>query len=479
VARTEHPQATVGGLTLRSVALRIAVVLILGSCGALSLVFASRWPLPTLSLLVVAPLSVWALSVLSNEPIERTGIWLVVAIQATTLGAGTWLMDPLNTLLDVLRAGGALGTIVVVGLHVGPKLPESPVRATALLALAYAIWTVLGGQFAFVPARSAFVGVSLAGLVVVVVVVFAAWKDPAQPWTRFLAGTQLLAAVLCLGCMLLAVAGVEAAQAPRFVGAESKSAFRGLFLNSGLMGEIGALAIACVLARRAGDANGRFDGVAYASMGVGLATVFASASRASLVGISAGALTFLLVQGRGRTRARGMLLGALTLLAVGGLLWELGAMDTTLGRITGGSMGISLESETRWVLWRMSLQTFLENPITGLGFGGIPASAGYLEARVAGSVASHSAVVEYMLAPGLPGLLLFGLLLVRATRGMLTFPDRTLVRSLSVYGGVMLPIYLTGTSCSPVGMLPYALWVPLLLAASLPDWRKGSARPTG
>lgn len=76
-----------------------------------------------------------------------------------------------------------------------------------------------------------------------------------------------------------------------------------------------------------------------------------------------------------------------------------------------------------------------------------------------------------MLASGLPGTLLFGLLVLLALRGVLRVGDGLRQRTsvIQVCAG-MMPQYLFMNTALPGNWGPFVLQVPLLFAASLSVW---------
>lgn len=425
-----------------------------------------RWPLVGLATLVVAIAGSAAVVVLSRRPLHVAAMWGLIVLHAITMVANFWLMSSLDAVTDLTRAVATAGLALLLLAATGPRFVNSPPRTTTFLVSGYALWAILGGQFAVSPSRSLLVGGSLLTMVLVIGLVIGSWKDPAQAWEAFLRGQVAVGLVVCVACVLVSLSGAEQARNLRFTSQSLLPAFKGLFSNSILLGELGTLTAGGILALLTLRPQERFTPLRMAIIGLCLICLLASGARSPLLGMMLTVGVFWLFLERRRITpqtAAGLLIAGGAALFV---VVQLGAIETTFQRLSATEVG----EEGRLVIWATAVDVFLQSPITGQGFGTTSGQFGFMEARIVEDLSLHNALLDYGLTAGLPGMFLFAVLLVRCVLGVVRTRDRRLAASLIVAFAGVIPIGLTNTTMAVMSVMPWMLWFPLVFSSSLLDW---------
>ncbi len=218
--------------------------------------------------------------------------------------------------------------------------------------------------------------------------------------------------------------------------------------------------------------------VLFAVVGLGLALIVLTQSRATLVALA-------LVLGGGalarspRVRAHGRLLAGLAgaaLVAAALLVWLTPALYTRLTNLSGAGWG----SGGRLLIWARALPMIADFPLTGIGLNTFPVIQPLLYPAFAlrgGSwVHAHNLYLQTALDLGLPGLLALLALVATALRGLRaavrTARPAPLVRALATATAAALAIWLVaGLVDSPVRLgnkTGLEVWLLLGLACALP-----------
>jgi hypothetical protein len=194
------------------------------------------------------------------------------------------------------------------------------------------------------------------------------------------------------------------------------------------------------------------------------ATLFWSGSRAGLAALVPGLIfTLLFSQQRIRSIASNLVLGACgaalsTLYFLPGkgfgLITRLSTSSTQISTASGTSEAISTVSSGRTDIWAWAIETILEKPLHGWGYGSminIPDAPYYYH--------THNIVLEYALAFGIPiALAVFGLLAwltVKAMKNLMRDPTKPMLAMAGII--TVLPIYslLSGVLINPYQLIIY------------------------
>jgi hypothetical protein len=372
-------------------------------------------------------------------------------------------------LLMVLPAAALLGGL--------PKIVRSPVRTPAAIALIYTVWILVVGQWGPDPGRTLFYGSWLLLLIINVATAVALSDDPRELWGLFLKGLSWLGVLSCLASLIAIWTGAEIAHSDRWISGVQRSAYRGVFFNPNVMGAQGIVTLAAPLAYRVlfRDRKQFWMPGILALSGV---VVLASASRGCFIGYSLG-LTIYLFEGQARLelRRRAPIVVGLALAAV------LAASGTdvassALDRMTGTASSVGTGDEGRVHIWKTYLNHTLEHPIVGVGFSNSALQGDYVAMRSAKRAHSpHSALVQYLVAPGIPAGLLFTWLLVVVGRRFSAWRKEPLRASVLMFWIILSPLFLGSTVTGPRDWGALLLWLPLMIIGALPTKPEKDAGP--
>ncbi len=433
-------------------------------------VAAAAWPVETM--LAVAALAVLGVPVVvrvAHIPISRLAVIGLLTLHFLSILRATWFDVEFVPFFDWLRLPAmALVLAVVVGGGL-MTLPASNARRPALLLGCYSLWILVAGQWGLNAPVTTFYGAWIAAIFIVIILAVASVDDPSEFWTLWLQGLIVVGAVLLVACLIANLSGSPFARSDRWVEGTQRAGFCGIFVNPNVMGGLATVTAAASLASRLlmpDRPTPRWLLPLILLCGV---LVVSSLSRGSLVGYIA-ALGWFGWRSRASLRNwRRTTVGAAA--AVFALVLMASTMqlgDSISSRLASTTVDSSSPREGRLHIWGAFARHARQHPIVGAGFSNSPMHDDYISIRLAGAVrSSHSAVLMYMVAPGLPGGLLIAVLLGLGWRRLRERPVDPLGRSVGMLIIGLAPTFLFMSSSGPASWGPFSMWVPLVFAASL------------
>ena len=402
----------------------------------------------------------------------------IVASHVVSTLRYTWFDIEFLPIFKLLRAPLAVGLLGLLAVTGGRRLLEPRMRVPVVTLLVYLVWILLTGLWSDNPSATSFYGIWLALIALDTIAAIAVTGDPERFWRGWLVGLIWTGTAISALSLLLSFGGLELARSDRWVGDVMRVGYCGIFNNPNIMGGVAIFTLGALLARSILDGDQRRGIGWYLVAGIAIITVFGSLSRGCLAAIVMAFASFVAIQWRIGDRVFRLMLP----ITVSGLLLVVGLAATPLGRTTldralSTSNSVEEGNETRVHIWRSYFRSLRSHPVTGIGFMRTAGSQDVAAIRRGLSkTTSHSVILGYMLATGIPGTLMFSFLVFLAVRGVLPLDEGYRLRgSVLQLSLTMVPHYVLMSIAQPGNWGPFVLWVPLLFAATLSAWQPGTA----
>jgi len=207
-------------------------------------------------------------------------------------------------------------------------------------------------------------------------------------------------------------------------GLDAEHRLRGLFAHKNSLAAFAAVALTCA-ADRLGAADGRRDGLAWATGILGLLALALTGSASPVPAVAIAVFVIVRVR-RGRPEQRHVLTGRLcTTLCVGivALPWlapYIGHVALLFGRNTDFS--------GRTLVWRFALEFLQRSPLVGYGYASFwygPAGILFVNYAHFPVPHAHNGALQFLLDCGTAGLVMYGIVLSKAIRGLGTILHST------------------------------------------------------
>ncbi len=435
-------------------------------------VVAGREPVLALAAVGAMAGAVIALAAPQLVTAPRLALLAILAAHSTSILRYLWPVMELEreVFLHIGRLGIPLALVVLLGL----TLPGRAWRDIALPAvapvLAYVAWTTLGGLLASDPKMSLLYSALIVLVTLASSLAIAAWSDPGVFWIAWLRGMVIVTVPLNLVSFLAWASGMAEARASRLVGQEQLEGIRGIFDNPGMSGEYALLGGVAMLALRLARPSQGMPWWMVPALGMSAVLTLLSLSRGATAGLVFGGAAFAFALQRVthvRFGMRGKVIGVLIGMVLVGLIFS-PAGQGTMKRITGAESETMGATTGRSELWAGAASGLLEHPLIGLGLGASPVRAiPGLSRLFAKPQSAHSAVVDYMIIPGIPASLLMMFILSRAASGLSRWRRSPLAWSVGFVICTMGLPFLVNNTPLPNGPSAWVFWLPLVVASAL------------
>ena len=453
-----------------SIAPRVLVGLALVvASAAVGVVFAWQPLLLGLPLLVLGVVTLLLGPFFMRLPRHVQLLLIAVFLNYENLLRYTLLDEWMAGVFQVVRIPLVVGAGLLLLVLRGGALASGVGRASSLIVFLYLAWATVSGVMSPDPSNSLFHVVALIFLVFILALTLSASPDPGVFWRGWLVSLVIGLCVLQVASLAMIALGLDFVRADRSVFGDVAVGYRGLLTGPNDFAQVACLALGATLALAELKGPGPRPWWFLPMVVICSIAGLLSGARSGLLGVFSG-LAYLLVTSllrservsRGRRTSLVVGLVGLAVVLVG--LWSSQAGRTQLGRMVETADTLRGDAvEARPVVWVSYLQSVGRRPLFGIGYGNKATMDDRHTVRLVGLHASHSALLEYTIPTGLPGTLLFILVIVGAWRGS-RHPKAGLFGSSVVhYWAAAWPVFLLSTGATGLAQVcGWSFWVPIL-----------------
>ena len=463
----------------------VGLVLIVASA-AVGVAFAWQPVLLGLPLLLVGVATLLLGPILKRLPRHLQLLLIAVFLNYENLLRYTLLDEWMGGVFQIVR----IPLVVAAGFLLlalrGGALASGVGRASSLIVFLYLAWATVSGLASPDPPNSLFHVVALAFLVLILALTLSASPDPGVFWRGWLVSLVIGLCALQVVSLVMIAMGFDFVRADRSVFGDIAVGYRGMLTGPNDFAQVACLGLGATLALAELKGPGPRPWWFLPMVVICSVAGLMSGARSGLLGVFCGLgyllFTSILRSERvSRGRRTSLVVGLIGLAVVLIGLWSSQAGRTQLGRMVETADTLRGETvEARPVVWVSYLRSVGRRPMFGIGYGNKATMDDRYAIRMVGLHASHSAILEYTIPTGLPGTVLFILVLVGAWRGSRHPKAGSFGTSVVHFWAAAWPVFLLSTGATGLAQVcGWSFWVPILCGLGFRGLPTGSEAEVG